>query len=546
MRMRFLSKKKKPQPKSRAGAMLQILRKQGISGFRIEAEKQFITLPSPDDVNIKNAIYPLLKPYAYTHIKWDEEEGMLVYDLIEPRLGEEEKKTLEKIKEGMVQVIDISLEDIRNEGKIIEFLEENVRSLLKEFGIMVSQKEYSKLMYYVYRDFVGMNKIEPLFSDPYIEDIGCDGVDVPVYLVHQKFGSLRTNIIYKSEEELRDFVTKLAERCNRYISYAEPMLDGTLPDGSRVQASLASDVTTRGPTYSIRKFKEEPFSPVDMIRLNTASPELLAYLWYIVENYANVLIAGGVATGKTSFLNAISLFIPPEDKIISIEDTREINLPHENWVPGVSRTGFTGSKIGEVGMFELLRESFRQNPDYLIVGEVRGKEAYVMFQGMASGHPSISTLHAGSVEDVIRRLQTRPINLSVGLLESLDIVIVMVHAREKGKSSRRVKEISEIEKIDPETGNVRAVKSFVWIPHDDSYEYRGRSWVLSKISRDKGTPLSDILEEIKRRKRLINWLYQNNIADHKKVSLYFSRYNRDPDTVMKVVEGKLLPDDLNE
>src|SRR3989338_748838 len=371
----------------------------------------------------------------------------------------------------------------------------------------------------------------------------CDGVGINIYVVHQKFGSIKTNIVYNDAKELREFVTKLAERCDRYISYADPLLDGTLPDGARVQASLASDVTTRGPTFSIRKFRDEPLSPMDMIRLNTASAEILAYLWYMIESGVNMLIVGGVATGKTSMLNSISFFIPPEAKIVSIEDTRELNLPHENWIPGVARSGFTGSGVGEVTMYELLRESFRQNPDYLIVGEIRGKEAYVMFQGMASGHPSISTIHAGGVDDLMKRLQTKPINLSLGLIESLDMVIVMVHAREKGKSARRVKEIVEIESIDISTGTPMTAKSFVWLPADDTFEYRGNSWLISKVSAEKGIPVNVINKEIAKRRKFLMWLEDNSVKDMKEIAKYMSLYYRNPEKVSTLLSGGKLQDE---
>ncbi len=265
------------------------------------------------------------------------------------------------------------------------------------------------------------------------------------------------------------------------------------------------------------------------------SDEMLAYLWFVVENGANILIAGGVATGKTTMLNAVSVFIPQESKIVSIEDTRELNIPHENWIPGVARVGFGSTEVGEVTMFQLLKESFRQNPDYLIVGEIRGKEAYVMFQGMASGHPCISTMHGGSVDDVVKRLQTKPISLSPGLLESLDVVIIMIHARERGKSARRVKEISEIENIDKDTGNPRVSKSFVWLPTQDTFEYKGNSWLLDKIAKEKGLQLLDVIKDIAKRKRIINWMLQNNKTDIKEVSRVVSEYHLDPNSLNKKI-----------
>ncbi len=284
---------------SRAGQMLSILKKShgDASKFTIYPVRSVTTLPKPVEGMHANIIYPLIRPYAYASIKFDNKEGLVVYNVIEPNLTAHEQQVLAKIKEGLVQVIDISLEDIKEESVMV-FLEESTDRLLDEYGFNLSRKEYVKIMYYIYRDFVGLNRIEPFMHDPYIEDIAVDGVGIPVYIVHQKFGSMRTNIVYNEIEDLREFVTKLAERCDRYISYAEPLLDGSLKDGTRVQASLASDVTTRGPTFSLRKFKELPLTPVDMVRLNTANAEMLAYIWFIIENGSNILLAGGVSTGK--------------------------------------------------------------------------------------------------------------------------------------------------------------------------------------------------------------------------------------------------------
>lgn len=519
---------KKKKFTGRIGETLHTIEKGNYPDFKILPNKTISNVVSFKNIKATPTIYPLIKPYAYARIKIDSKDGSMLYDVIEPQLSEYEEHILEKIKEGLIQVINVSFEDIRKESEITDFIENNVRKLLEEYDFHIEKKEYLKIMYYVFRDFIGLNKIEPLLKDPYIEDIGVDGVGIPIFIVHQRYGSIKTNIIYEDIEDLKDFVTKLAERCDRYISYAEPLLDGSLPDGTRVNATIASDVTTRGPTFSIRKFREVPYSPVDMVKLNTASPEMLAYMWYVVENGANILIAGGVATGKTSMLNTLSLFIPPEAKIVSIEDTRELQLPHENWIPGVSRVGFGGTDVGKVDMFELLKESFRQNPDYLIVGEIRGKEAYILFQAMASGHPSISTMHAGSVDDVIKRLKTKPIDLSPGLLESLDVVIIMIHAMGKGKSARRVKELIEIQSID-DNGTARTSKAFTWIPSVDEFEYSGDSWMLSKISTEKGIPITDVLSEVANRKKFIEWLIENDVKDMHKISEFIAQYHRNPE-----------------
>jgi len=484
----------------------------------------------------KSMRYPLMEPYVYARIVKNPIKEEFNYYIIEPELTEKEIKALTKIKEGLIQTIDVKLSTVRKQDKLLSYLEKNVQKLIDEYGFELNANEYLRIMYYIYRDFVGLNEIEPLFHDPYVEDIGCDGIHVPVYVVHKRFGSVKTTIKFDNPEYLKQLVIKMAERCDRYISYANPLLDGTLPDGTRVQASLAGDVTTKGPTFSLRKFTAEPFTPVDMIKLGTASSELLSYLWFLVENGVNILICGGVATGKTTLLNCIALFMPPELKIISIEDTRELNLPHENWIPGVTRVGFGTEAVGQVTIFDLLKESFRQNPDYLIVGEVRGKEASAMFQGMASGHPSISTMHAGSLDAVVKRLETPPINLPPGLLESLDMIIIMVHARELRKDARRIKEVLEIESVIKDTGAVKSIKSFAWLPAVDKYEYRGNSYLLQKLSAEKGISLDFIKKELKRRQLVLEWMLSKNITDWKEVSEYISMYEKNPKKIMNMIK----------
>lgn len=504
---------------------------------------ELISIPFYKDLTKVDIRYPLLAPYAYARIKWNDSLKTLIYNVVEPRLNEKEKECLEKIQNGVLEIIDVGLSKVKGSEELIKYIEKIARKVIKELNIKLKKESYLKILYYIFRDFVGLNEIEPLIHDPYIEDIGCDGVGIPIYVVHKRFGSMRTNIVYEDEEKLKEFVIKLAERCGRYISYAEPLLDGTLPDGSRVQATLARDVTTHGPTFSIRKFRKNPFSPVELMELNTLSADALAYLWLAVQHKCSFLICGGVATGKTTLLNALSLFIPPEAKIVSIEDTRELYLPHENWIPSVSRLGFgiptkEGEKYGEVTMFDLLKASFRQNPDYVIVGEIRGKEAYVMFQGMASGHSCFGTMHAGKVEDVIYRLETPPINLSPSLIETLDIIIFMVHATEKGKAARRAKEIDELESVDPKTGAARINRAFSWIASSDEFEKNAYLWILHKISKLAGVSPSELEEEMEIRKQLLLWMSKKGIRRYDEVSKIIAEYYKNPEIVLKKAKIK--------
>jgi flagellar protein FlaI len=509
--------------------------------------KYFIDLPVFKKLSKTNVTYPLLEPFTHAHIKWDSTKKSLKYALIEPELTKSDKDVLKKLQENLTEIIDVKMSSIEKRNEAVSYLEKKVKQIIEETGMKISPNKYVNIMYFIIRNFVGINEIEPMMHDPYIEDIGCSGIDVPVYVIHRRFGSIETNIIYKDFDYLSDFVVKLSERCGRYISYANPLLDGSLPDGSRVQASLAKDVTTKGPTFSIRKFRENPFSPVDIINMKTASPGLMAYLWFLLQHNVSILICGGVSTGKTTMLNVLSMFIPPEDKIISIEDTREINLPHENWVPSVTRVGFGvpeagGKRYGEIDLFDLLKESFRQNPDYVVVGEVRGKEAYVMFQGMNSGHPSLGTIHAGSVDDVIKRLVTPPIALSPSLIEALDVLIVMVNAREKGKSARRVKNIVEVQSVDAKTERAHTIQTFGWVPSADEYrENANISEVLKRISFEKGIPYSKILEELKKMESVLRWMQRHNISKFDEVSKLINLYYKDNETIMDWVKKDAAP-----
>lgn len=509
--------------------------------FSIKKPTVPMEFPKKMDIRNVNIIHPLLEPFAYANIKWDPEIKELVYNLVEPELDEKEAELLEKISEGIIELVEVELTAIRDFSKAIEYLEKNFLKVVTEFGLSLTREQYAKIMYYIYRDFIGYNEIEPLLQDPAIEDISCDGINTPVYIVHRKFGSLKTNIVYKNLEKLREFVVKLAERSGRYVSYAEPILAGTLPDGSRISATIAGDVATRGPVFTIRKFGEKPLSPIEQVDLGTVSVEILAYLWYSIEHGASMLITGGTATGKTSLLNSICMFIPPEAKIVSIEDTREIRIPHEHWSPGLARIGFgipmpSGEKYGGITLFDLLRESFRQNPDYVIVGETRGAEASVMFQGMSSGHICLSTFHAGSLDTLVKRLITPPIELSPTLIESLDIVILMVHAREKGKSARRVKEIVEIESVDPKTNEMRTKKVFMWNPASDTFERVEDSIKLKKYATAIGGTIEGVMKEIENRKKVLEWLRKNKIRDYLEVTKYINLHYKEPEKLLRMIE----------
>lgn len=504
---------------------------------------EILEIKIPEKIENLNIKYELIKPYAYAHIFYNKEDKSIFYEVIEPELNDSEKKTLERIKELILEYLDIDLEKIKNKEILNKTVEEAIKKVISILKIRVDSESFLKISYYIFRDFIGLNEIEPLMHDPYIEDISCSGVNLPIYVTHRYFGNIRTNIIFRDIEKLKEFIIKLSQKCGRYVSYAEPILEGTLPDGSRVSATFSEEISQKGPSFTIRKFTEKPFSPIELIDLKTVNSEILAYLWFLIEHKTSFLIIGGVGSGKTSFLNSLGIFIRPDAKIVSIEDTRELRFVHEHWVPLVTRVGFglplpSGSKYGEVTLFDLLRESFRMNPEYVIVGETRGREVYVMFQGMASGHASISTFHAEDVSSLVKRLISPPIELPIGLVEALDFVIVMKRAKEKGEYARRIKEIVEIGGID-ERGEVMQNITYRWNPFTDSYEKANESLLIPKICEKYGITMENAIKEIEDRIKVIEWMQKNNKKSYEEVAEIIKMYYKDKKTLMQMIEGKI-------
>ena len=494
----------------------------------------------PPELTTVDKVYPLIEPYAIANLKWNEELGRLEYFMLEPALTKEQKKKLETIKELIIDVLDVNVFEVKETESIRQLLKEKVDKLINDYGIRMTKHEYSKILYYMNRDFIGMGIIEPLMQDPNIEDISCDGIDIPLYIYHRRYASMPSNLRFPNEEVLNRFVTRIAQRCGKHISVAEPLLDAALPDGSRVQATFSShkDISMHGSTFTIRKFTKDPLTITDMLNFGTLPALISAYLWLTLEYRNSILVAGGTATGKTSLLNALVMFVPEEAKIVSIEDTPEIKLPHEHWVQKVTRTGFgraglSGKKMGEITMYDLLRAALRERPDNIIVGEVRGKEAFVLFQGMATGHCGLATIHGDSVASVMNRLRTPPINLSPGLLQHLNTILVLTRARVKGVEVRRAKEVVEI--IGITRKNEPVVNTlFKWNPADDTFAFASdRSYALEKIMADKGISESSVWEELHRRARVLRWMKTRDVRYYKDVGKVLQTYYKNPEKILK-------------
>ena len=483
--------------------------------------------------------YPLNEPYAFAKILKNMDTLEKHYKVIEPYLSEEEQEILNFIWETLMKTFNMRIDEI-DKNAIDNYITDQVDNVIKNYDIELDEVSRKKILYYIQRESLGYSKIDPLMRDPNIEDISCDGAGVPIFLYHRKYGSVRSNVEFTDEDELSYFVVRLAQKCGKHISIAEPMLDATMPDGSRIQMTLSTEVTTKGSTFTIRKFRDDPFTPPDLIALNTVNSEIMAYYWLAVENRVNALIAGGTASGKTTVLNALSLFIPREAKIVSIEETREINLPHPNWIPGVSRTGFgevvADKMVGEIDMYDLMKAALRQRPEYILVGEIRGKEAYVLFQAMATGHATYSTVHADSAKSLIHRLEGKPIDIPRIMLQSLDVVSIHITTRVKGKRVRRCKQIIEIIDIDPTTKEILTNEVFRWDPVEDRFIYTGKSYVLEGIRARWDLTKEEITQQIRNRSEILEWMHDNNVRTFKEVAKAISMYTENPDGFMKLMK----------
>lgn len=485
--------------------------------------------------------YFIVKGFAYIRIVQNTRTYAKSYIVVEPELSEDEKKLFKFIMETLLKVLAISSETLEEDKT--QYLQQIIKKILQDYNITIDDTSWRKILYYVRRDFLGYGKIDVLMRDDMIEDISCNGHDLPLYIYHREHESLDTNLNY-TENELNLFVIRLAQLCDTHISIAHPLLDTTLPDGSRLQATLKREVTTRGSTFTIRKFKEVSFTPAELVQLGTFSSAMMAYLWLLVEYKVSIMFAGSTASGKTTTLNAVSLFIPPQQKIVSIEETREIALYHKNWIPSITREGqevVDGKMIGDVDMYKLLKTSLRQRPDYIIVGEIRGREAFVLFQAMATGHTTFSTMHADSIDALVDRFIHKPIDIPPILLNSLGAVVIQVLTRVGRDPVRRCTQIVEIIGFDDATKRPITKNVYKWDPQIDYFEAQ-ESDLIEKIMTRYNMTKEQIRIDLKRRTEILEWLNKNKIWKLEDLTQIFQEYYNNPDRLLARMEVKTEKD----
>ncbi|MBN1432154.1 MAG: type II/IV secretion system ATPase subunit [Methanomicrobiaceae archaeon] len=531
----------------------------GIPLFFSELKREVKSMENP------NIIYPV-DEFTFVHIFPDQEDVRNYYIPIEPSFMHTVAEAMPIIEKKMVDLIDQLDEDpvteeergdvlrkvlkeiiyikkpdesindisalvegnIGIKDKVIKFLntdfsanKENDKlaghsiAQTPDGKVVLSMAEYKSIEYLLIRDKIDMGILKPFLSDPYIEDITCDGVG-PIFIEHKMFKGLKSVVEFIHSEEIDDFVIKMAERIKRPITYRNPIVDATLPDGSRINIVYGTEVSKHGSNFTIRKFAEEPASILQLIEWKTTDYMVAGYLWICIEFGMSLFMSGETASGKTTSLNAITAFIAPESKIVTIEDTPELTVPHKNWTREVSKGKGKGEgEGGDITMFDLLRAALRQRPNYILVGEIRGSEGAVAFGAMQTGHPVMSTFHASSVEKLIQRLCSDPISIPMTHVDNLNLVIIQsAVTRPNGDKVRRMLSINELVGYDPDSGGFSFIAMFVWNPTTDEFDFpgKGSSYLLeNKIATMLGIPehkRSDIYFEVEKRSRILQRLHK--------------------------------------
>lgn len=498
------------------------------------------------DVNITYEVDP---PYQYVHIEFSRQEGTMVYSVVEPQLSSDEKAALTIIENAFEKLVSTNAELIDAEQRE-KYLHERFYSLIDIFGLRLSKDQKARMYFHLRKQYLGYGRIDTLMKDKYIEDISCNGSNMDIYVQHRTYGSVRTNVKF-GEVELNNFVLKLAQVSGRHVSLLQPIRDLTLPDGSRGNVTLGGEVTKKGSTFTIRKFRANPISSIELMDYGSIDARQLAFLWILMEYKRSILVSGGTATGKTTFLNVLCSFIPPEYKIVSIEDTAELNLMHPNWIQSVTRTGFGttddsggmsgisglgggGSRKspGDISLYDLLVAALRQRPEFIIVGEVRGGEAFTLFQAIAVGHAALGTIHAGSMDELLARVESNPMNVPRSLLSNLDLVIFPMHIKKGERSMRRISNIVEILELDRDKGDLITNTVFKWLPESDKFQWQGRSFLFDRIRDTYGVSKETLNEELKHRTDFILWMQKNDIRDYEAVTKMIQLYYRDKEEIL--------------
>jgi len=498
--------------------------------------------PIPRDLEFIEE-YWIKEPFLKVRIGRDAHRKILIYGIDEVVLTPQEINIYGRI----VETLQYELKLPRTSVDPRMYFEENAARIVERYKMDVGETpniSWAKTLYFAERDMVGFSAIDVLMRDTTIEDISIDGVSKPVFLWHRKYESMETNLFFDNDQDLDDMISRLVHLGGKHISTAYPIVDGTLPGRHRLAATFRREVTPYGGTVTIRKFREDPVTIVDLLNYGTIDHRISAYAWLLMEHRASTIIVGSTASGKTTFLNAMLSMLRPASKIITIEEVQEINIPHENWISMLSRPsyGLSAEKIGEVSLFDLVKAAMRMRPDMLAVGEIRGEEAYVLFQAISTGHGGICTLHAEEVTSAMQRLTSKPMDVAPAYIAYLDLVFLVRRVALPAKEGGQQKYVRRLLAVDEVVKFGEYVRMFEWNPNTDTHTLNKdgfrASFKIKRLAKDLGKKIDDLVGELEKRVSVLKWLQEQGVRDHKKLAIVFEQYHHDPVSVLNAISEK--------
>ncbi len=475
--------------------------------------------------------YDIIPRVVSIEIAWNKDTMETLYIVHEPEISEAELQEVKIISKNMEQIVRSS-NNLPTEFSVKD-IEQIIDSYMTSRRTKIPKTSVEKYKYYIQRDYEGFGPLDPIIRDQFVEDISCNGIGIPIFIEHKRHGPLRTNILFASEKDLDSYVIRLAQLCGKEISMNDPIMDGTFPQGHRIQITYGNEISTKGSSFTFRLFRETPFTPVEIVKYGAATADIVTYLWFAVENLKSGIIAGVPGVGKTSTLNAMMMFIPPNTKVFSIEETREINIMHENWVATSTREsvynqGNLSGHNAPIGMFELVRMAMRQRPTYILLGEIRGRESYSLFQAISTGHTAYSTIHADSMDTLVNRLESTPLNIPRVLISSLNFVIFNKFVKIGNRMVRKITEIDEVIGVDAETREILYNKVYSFDFNLNTQIYSGYSKILKEIQQSRRMTDEEFNEEFERRKKLVGLMVDANIVDYANLTRIVNIYYKDP------------------
>jgi flagellar protein FlaI len=471
--------------------------------------------------------YALNAPFAYAVVAEDPATSSKRYFLDEVNLTPREGQIYSYILDTLESELTIPRGQI--DPKF--YFREQAKRIVVKYGIKASQLAWPKILYFAERDLVGFGILDGLMRDPGIEDISADGLGKPIFVYQRKYENMETNVAFSNEKDLDNLISRLSHMSGKHISTAFPIVQGTLPGRHRLSATFRREVSPYGGTFTIRKFREDPITITDLINMNVIDHNIAAYVWLLLENRATAMVVGATGSGKTTLMNALLTFTRMNSKIVTIEEVQEANLPHSNWTALLSRESYGAMEDNSrsISLFDLVKTAMRMRPDILVVGEVRGEEAYVLFQAISTGHGGISTVHADDTASAIQRLTSKPMDVPPAFIPFLDLAFtvrrIAIPTPDGGfRNVRRVLSVDEVVSV----GNY--VKMFRWDPVTDKHvstPYKN-SVKLARLARDIGMTTAELEDEVGRRASVLKWVQQKGVRNFKDLSSIFEEYRADP------------------